>query len=146
MHDLSAVAYSSVAVRSLTPRDLDALLIDARSFNQLARVTGALLHHDGAFFQYFEGPPVEVARVYERIRKSSQHGNMVELLSRPIESRQFADWHMAFAEAPASVLQEICTERWEMAVPSLDKPGGGSPGLELLAGFWNKAMRVPSHS
>ncbi|MEO8366139.1 MAG: BLUF domain-containing protein [Pseudoxanthomonas sp.] len=146
MHDLSAVAYSSVAVSPLTTRDMDALLVDARSFNQKVQVTGALLHHDGNFFQYFEGPPAEVAVVYKRIRNSSQHQNLVELLNQPIGIRQFVDWHMAFAEAPASVLQEICTDQWQMTLSSLDTQQVRSPGLALLLAYWETAVRVSSHS
>jgi hypothetical protein len=145
MHDLSAVAYSSYAIPPLTPRDLDALLVDARSFNQKAGVTGALLHRQGAFLQYFEGPPAGVTSVYERIRSASQHENLVELLNQPIAGRQFADWHMAFADAPASTLQEICTEHWEMALPSLETPQVLSPGLLLLLDFWKAGKRVSSH-
>lgn len=146
MYDLSAVAYSSVAVRPLGPRDLDALLIDARSFNQKARITGALLHHAGAFFQYFEGPPSAVAAVYERVRNSSLHSGLVEMLNQPIGSRQFSEWHMAFADAPKSVLEEICTEHWEMSLPSLHNQQAQSPGLALLLIFWNTARYAPSVS
>ncbi|MEO6104776.1 MAG: BLUF domain-containing protein [Pseudoxanthomonas sp.] len=146
MHDLSAVAYSSAAVLPLTTRDLDALLVGARSFNQTVNVTGALLHHDGNFLQYFEGPPAAVASVYRRIRNSGQHENLVELLNQPLDTRQFSNWHMAFAEATASVLQEICTDRWEITRSSLDSQPAPSPGLALLLAFLDKAIHVPSHS
>ena len=34
---------------------MDGLRASSRRFNAAARVTGTLLHHDGAFWQYLEG-------------------------------------------------------------------------------------------
>ncbi len=141
MTDLAAIAYTSRAVRLLDSNALDWILIDARAFNDQVRVTGALLHHQGRFFQYFEGPPGAVARVYARIKASSQHGDLVELLQQPIAARQFGDWHMAFSEAPATVLEELCNEYWEMTLPGLLDRQAPSPGLKLLLDFWEAAGR-----
>jgi len=137
MNDLAAIAYASKAARPLDSHDLDGLLIDARAFNEKVRVTGALLHHQGAFFQYFEGAPAAVARVYERIKKSSTHHHLIELLNQPTDARQFAHWHMAFTETPATVLQELSNEIWEMLLPGLHGRQTRSPGLELLLNFWD---------
>lgn len=139
MEDLTAVAYASIAARALNARDLDALLIDSRSFNERVRVTGALLHHQGAFFQYFEGAPAAVARVYERIKRSSLHRDLTELLNQPIESRQFAHWHMAFCEASPTVLGALSNEYWEMTLPRLHERQARSRGLTLLLDFWEQA-------
>jgi Sensors of blue-light using FAD len=137
MNDLAAIAYASKAARPLDSHDLDGLLIDARAFNEKVQVTGALLHHQGAFFQYFEGPPAAVARVYERIKESRAHHHLLELLNQPTDARQFARWHMAFTETPATVLQELGNEIWEMTLPGLHDRQIRSPGLELLLNFWN---------
>jgi Sensors of blue-light using FAD len=137
MNDLAAVAYSSRAVRPLGARDLDELLIDARAFNESVQVSGALLHHQGIFFQYFEGPPAAVASVYRRIRNSSQHEQLIELLNQPMDSRQFVRWYMAFTEAPRTVLEELANEQWSMTLPRLRDRQTRSPGLDLLLNFWD---------
>ncbi len=139
MTDFTAIAYTSRAVRRLDTKALDDLLIDARAFNDRVQVTGALLHHQGSFFQYFEGPPGAVARVYARIKASSQHGELIELLHQPIAARQFGNWHMAFSEAPATVLEELANEYWEMTLPGLLDRQAHSPGLKLLLDFWKAA-------
>ena len=61
MSDLTNLCYVSSATRSLSVAQLTDLLIDARQFNQSVQVTGVLLHHDGGFFQYLEGPPAAIA-------------------------------------------------------------------------------------
>jgi Sensors of blue-light using FAD len=139
MEDLMAVVYTSVAARSLSTRDLDALLINARAFNENVSVTGALIHSEFAFLQYFEGPTEAVARVYERIKRSGSHKNLVERLNQPIATRQFENWHMAFAQAPSSVLEELSNEYWEMTLPGLQSSQYHSPGLTLLLDFWRSA-------
>lgn len=138
MQELTAVVYRSQAVRYMSALELDELLIGARPFNAKAQVTGALLHAQGTFLQYFEGPPEGVERVYARIRQSSQHERLVELLNEPIDTRQFARRHMAFCETPASELKEIANEMWTRALPNLRAKHTRSPGLKLLLGFWER--------
>ena len=147
MH-LAALAYVSTAVRPLSTEDLEALLVEARDFNQREQVTGALLHHDGSFFQYIEGPPDGLNRVYERIRSSSMHKGLVELIHHRIEKREFSTWHMAFAEAPGSLLQQLAHSQWADTVPSLQDNASSSAGLALLLAFWSRtragsAYRAP---
>jgi len=138
MEDLSAVVYPSTAKRSLSARDLDAVLISARSFNEPQHVTGVLLHQ-GSFLQYFEGPEDSVNRVYERIRHATKPRSLVELVNQRIAQREFTNWHMAFAEAPATGLEDLATEYWEMTVPGLAERAQRSPGLELLLDYWKTA-------
>jgi hypothetical protein len=142
MTDLNAVAYVSRATTPMRPRDLERLLIDARAFNEKLQVTGALLHHDGNFFQYLEGPPSSVACVYQRIRQSGRHQGLVELLNQPIAARQFVRWHMAFTDAPLTTLQALTNEIWAMSLPALNRPQPASPGLKMLLTFWNSTRRV----
>lgn len=135
---LTAIAYTSVASRPLSARDLDSILVDARAFNEKVGVTGALLHAEGMFFQYFEGPAAGVTEVYQKIKLSDKHKDIRELVHESIDVRQFAAWHMAFAEAPSTVLEELTNEYWEMTLPGLRRQAP-SPGLKLLLEFWNGA-------
>lgn len=139
MQSLEAIVYSSRAARPLGAHGLDALLIDARAFNEKVQVTGALIHSPTGFLQYFEGPSAAVARVYAKIQRSRTHEGLVELLHQPVETRQFTHWHMAFTGAPASVLEELTSEYWEMTLPGLLGKQAQSPGLRLLLDFWGAA-------
>ncbi len=139
MQELRAVVYRSQAVHLMSVGELDHLLVGARAFNEKAEVSGALLHHQGAFLQYFEGPRESVERVYARIRRSPEHEQLVELLYQPIDTRQFSRWHMAFAEPTLSVLEEIANEMWTMALPAVRAGQARSPGLQHLLDFWHQA-------
>lgn len=142
MH-LVAIAYASTAVRPLDAEQIDAILSEARDHNHRAGVTGALLHHEGAFFQYIEGPAEGVEEVYRRIRASRRHGGIVEFLHAPIEARQFPQWYMGFADAPPTLLQRLAGAQWETVVPSLATRAADSPGLALLLDFWSRAGAPP---
>jgi len=140
MSDLAAIAYSSKTTRPMSSRDLEALLIEARAFNEKVQVTGVLFQHQDAFFQYFEGPPSAVTIVYERIRASPMHHHLVELLNQPVNTRQFTRWHMAFTKTTLSTLQALSNEIWEMALPTLHSQQVRSAGLTLLLKFWGSAQ------
>lgn len=143
MQELAAVVYQSHAVHSMSGRELDELLISARAFNERSQVSGTLLHNRGKFLQYFEGPTESVERVYTRIRRSHQHERLVELSYKPIDAREFARWHMAFAEPPASVLEEIANEMWTRALPELRAGQNRSPGMQMLLDFWEQSGQQP---
>jgi hypothetical protein len=136
---LVAIAYVSSARRLLRSHELDALLADARAFNARLGVTGALLHGEGSFFQYFEGEPAAVDEVYARIKRATTHHGLIELLRDDIGQRLFADWHMGFGTAPRSLMQELAQARWGQALNALASTPDASSGSTLLQDYW---MRV----
>ena len=141
MSQLRAIAYVSTATREPSEDDLEALLTDARDFNQQAGVTGALLLHDVTFFQYFEGAPSGVEQVYERIRKSSLHRDIHQLLDTPIGRREFARWHMGFQVSPKSLVLQLAGASWTASVPNMPSGRAASDGLQLLLDFWHRSRR-----
>lgn len=139
--DLIALAYVSTAIKPLTSQELDELLADARAFNQEVGVTGALLYHDNSFFQYLEGPADGVKIVYDRIKSSRMHKDLIELIYGPAEKREFSDWHMGFTEAPGSLLQQLANAEWTQSLPELQTRAAPSSGLRILLRFWARARR-----
>ena len=140
MPPLVAVAYVSSAFRRFTPEALDTLLLDARAFNLVAGVSGALLHQDGSFFQYFEGPEVGVAEVYSRIKTSRSHRGLIELVSAPVNQRYFSTWSMGFAEPVASELLAISQASWLAEHQVISAQDACAPGVALLLSFWLRAQ------
>lgn len=141
---LHAVAYLSTAVRVPTQQELDRLLEVSQTLNERDGISGALLHHDGTFLQYLEGPRDAVQAVFRRIKASPLHHGVIDLLDEPLESRQFAGWHMGFAQTPASWMQLLSQARWMSTVNGLRQDAGEpSPGVGLLLQFWSQARRLP---
>lgn len=145
---LRAIAYVSRATRSFIPEQLDALLLDARMFNASVNVSGVLFFHKDRFFQYFEGPAESVDAVYSRIRNSSSHHQIVELLATDTARRYFDTWHMGFCDAPETTMRQLANASWEQAMPITRDEFQGFKGLELAVYHWNKwsAERSPSSS
>lgn len=136
---IHAIAYVSTASEGLmSPEAVDRLLVEAREFNLACGVTGVLLHHDGNFLQYIEGPPESVDLVFQRIQKASRHHGIVELLNGPVERRHFSTWTMGFAETTQTEIQHISQAVWSEQLQQLNRDPVSSPGLALLLAFWER--------
>ena len=143
MPSLIAIAYVSSATQHLSSHELDTLLLDAWEFNSRMSVTGALLHHDGSFFQYLEGPEAGVEQVYSRIQRARRHQGIIEIFREPIVQRHFSEWSMGFIESTASEMQSVSQASWNTqleAAISKDQDIN-SPGLKILLSFWQRAKR-----
>jgi hypothetical protein len=117
--------------------DLDQLLLAARTSNKVVGVTGVLLYGDSRFFQYFEGPAIEVNRVYDRIRRSDLHKDIAELEHRQIAHRIFHDWYMGYRHAPETMLQKLSQETWDRELPWAKDHATESSGVRALIEFFN---------
>ena len=102
--------------RSLaTPEQTEQILAGARRRNQRSGVTGALLFTGGHFAQLLEGPAQAVAATMAAVEADPRHEAVTRLIESEIEQRRFADWTMAYIEAPGAddLIQQL------LAVPAI---------------------------
>ena len=71
----------------------------ARSQNEPAGITGALLVTDHWFVQALEGERSPVQSLYERIRSDDRHEQVTLIEADDVESRVFSRWAMAQVSA-----------------------------------------------
>jgi hypothetical protein len=90
------IAYISRAVRPLSDEDLQYLLAQCRRDNALHQVTGVLFYSHGNIAQLFEGEAEILEPLFERISHDGRHSHVRKLVQKPITTRSFADWSMAF--------------------------------------------------
>lgn len=136
MTNLRSVVYVSTATRELTTTELEALLTHARTFNHQHHVTGVLLHSGPNFMQCFEGAPDDVREVYERVKRSSQHKDIVEYMDCELSERAFGSWAMGAATLAESEMLTLSTAEWSQSTQhafSAKSPAG----LEMLKVFWS---------
>ena len=101
---LAQLVYRSRATHPPTREGVQALLAQARERNAREHITGLLVLDGDCFFQWLEGPPEGVQRVWEAIRRDPRH-HEVERLHTPWRTeRLFADWRMQWAT--------VSTEPW----------------------------------
>ena len=121
-------------------QDLEALLLDARDFNRHNGLTGVLLYSGRNFMQCLEGPPDAVARAYARIRASSRHTDITELMDAPIEQRAFSGWVMGATVATPSEFVAVSTAKWLSRSALAASPPAVPPGLGRLQVFWEMRL------
>ena len=137
---LTALVYVSSATGHLSDQQIDGILASSRRVNAQAQVTGTLLHHDGTFLQYLEGPAEGVARVWERVAVCRMHHSINVLLREPLQARYFDQWHMGFVQAPATVLQALAQGRWRASARPLLASPEPSSALGVLLDFWQRSQ------
>ncbi len=139
MSELHALVYVSTATRMLMLADIDQILVEAQANNRKEEITGVLLYDAGNFMQYLEGPLENLVRVYQRIKNSSKHHGIVELLKWPIEVREFPEWSMAFRSVNA-VGMSLPNVHGELLLDWLAASGNSASAASvLLTNFWSRS-------
>lgn len=82
-------------------RACDAILESARRNNARDGITGALAASPDLFVQALEGSQEAVSEAFLRISQDDRHRSVCLVEVRPITTRHFEDWSMAFAEIEA---------------------------------------------
>jgi hypothetical protein len=90
------IVYISRAVHPLSDQDLAHLLTQSRRDNMRHGITGILFYSHGNIAQLFEGEPGIADSLFERIARDGRHSHVQKLIDRPITSRSFSEWSMAF--------------------------------------------------
>lgn len=99
---LYSLVYVSSAVTLFSSAELVALLDQSRANNARLDVSGLLLYKDGNLMQLLEGDRDTVLGLYARIGRDPRHRGLLRLLEANVETRQFADWSMAFHDLGAA--------------------------------------------
>jgi hypothetical protein len=136
MSSVFQLVYVSSARVRFTPEELDALLSQARTRNEAAKIGGMLLHDDGNFMQVLEGERDPVLALFERIRRDPRHHRIITLLSHQIAHRDFDEWSMGYRNVgtPQSPRPPGFNEFFEV---DLDIPDIAPRALRLLISFRN---------
>jgi hypothetical protein len=142
---LATLTYRSKA-SSAFPRDgLDSILDVARSRNHALSVTGLLIYDNGRIFQWLEGPPENVANIWNSIRHDKRHTDIEVLEYSASADRVFGEWDMKLATKPPqspSVAHGYVPLSITMMAPALVVETGFAkvPGPRYPA-VWSSARR-----
>ncbi|MEI8299219.1 MAG: BLUF domain-containing protein [Pseudomonadota bacterium] len=132
MLDGKSICYVSAAIKPMAQRELEIVLEAARPFSETNSVTGALLHDDGSFFHYFEGPAGGVDAFYAAIKTASWHTGIIELLCESITKRSIPKWYMGSTDVPQSSPLSLRLSEWKQLKRHIDRGHDQSPSVTLL--------------
>lgn len=90
------ILYMSRAVHPLTDQELQHLLNQSRHDNARNGVTGVLFYSHGNIAQLFEAEEEAADALFARIAVDGRHSHVVKHIDKPIGTRSFAGWSMAF--------------------------------------------------
>ena len=137
--DLYSLVYTSTASRPLAKSDLERILDNARTRNLEENVTGLLLFTEGKFMQYLEGPKSGVLKIFELIKTSSLHDQIVEVSRNDLVVREYGDWSMAFlADVDAHALPHLGDDASLQRGLEAPATAASTPAHTQLAEFWKK--------
>lgn len=87
------------------------LLLRARERNRTMGLTGFLHHEEGFFFQWLEGPAVNLAAVQQIIEDDPLHGAITYLHRGTDAAPEFPDWQMGYSRREdGSVLEWLARD------------------------------------
>lgn len=89
--------YVSTAVLPMNDVELADLLQTAKARNDRQKITGMLLYKGGHFMQVLEGDEASVMKVFTDIEMDMRHKSVDTLRVEYIQSRDFPNWSMGFA-------------------------------------------------
>jgi hypothetical protein len=101
------VTYISHVSEPLSSEQLLALLLQCRTQNAERGITGMLIYGNCTFLQTIEGDEDVIDPLMEKISKDGRHEDIRLLTRRSIESRQYADWSMGFAQVTDEGLKDV---------------------------------------
>jgi len=137
--DLNSLVYVSSAVRLLSLDEIRSLLKRARERNMEYGITGVLLHTNGNFMQYLEGPKDNLDIIYRIIREDARHTGFIFISRETIESRQFGDWSMGFLTKNVEGYVNSPSER-RLIEMILELPNENPSAARIaLHGFWERS-------
>ncbi len=90
---IDSLAYLSISNIKPSERQLNQMLEQFQSANDLHSITGFLVYDQNHFFQYIEGPEKEIDSLMENIRKDPRHKIMAEAANWRSD-RRFEGWSM----------------------------------------------------
>lgn len=140
---LRSLIYVSSAVKEMSEFELQGLLFDCRRFNLESGVTGILLYSDASFMQCLEGEDDAITVTYDRIKKSSKHYGVIEIVDEPAQNRSFPDFQMGFVHAARAEALKASSEIWRCRVAARAKTTNDQLYLGMLQAFWQQSARMP---
>ncbi len=88
------LTYRSRATVPMSPATLRQLQHSASVRNRAEGVTGLVLYDENRFFQWLEGPPASLARVWSSISRDPRHTEIEALSVHAAPTRLFSQWDM----------------------------------------------------
>ncbi len=101
---LMTLTYRSRATSPLSETQLGDLQHAAAIRNSREGITGLMVYNDDRFFQWLEGPPASIARVWSSISRDQRHADIEALSVHSAPTRLFGKWHLRLSTGPADAV------------------------------------------
>lgn len=92
--------YTSAVASTVAHSEIIKIAQHASDKNKNLEVTGMMIYHQGSILQVLEGSKATVEALFEKIKKDPRHTQVLQLIARETQSREFSDWAMGFKTLP----------------------------------------------
>ncbi|HRN52512.1 MAG TPA: BLUF domain-containing protein [Gemmatimonadaceae bacterium] len=136
MPSFLSLTYQSRATREMSVEELHALQRAAVARNHAEDVTGMLLYAERRFFQWIEGPPRSIERIWNSISRDSRHTDITSLAVHSSTFRLFGQWNLKLAKKERAVPTDHASRQdihWPASrLAYLVATGGEAAAAELM--------------
>ncbi len=111
---LYTFVYCSRAADDMDDAEVNRLIVSAQRYNLTCGITGVLVFGSGVFFQWIEGPAVEVRKLMASLHRDRRHYDIVSLdQSEEGRERLYPNWQME--RVGADDIREVLQDALESA-------------------------------
>ena len=90
------LTYESNATGNPTEKDMEQLLLEARTNNLKNDITGCLIYYNGGFIQIIEGEKDKIIELFGKIKIDTRHTDVHLFSDDTITQRTFTNWGMSY--------------------------------------------------
>jgi len=106
---LMTLTYRSRATSPLSETQLGDLQHAAAARNRVEGITGIVRYNDNRFFQWLEGPPASIARIWSSISRDPRHADIEALSVHAAPTRLFGKWSLKLTTGHGDPLIDAVT-------------------------------------
>lgn len=117
--------YTCALQSTVSCQDLAEIAKTSAVANEARGITGMLICKDGSVLQVLEGQKADVEALYDQIQMDNRINNLIVLIRRMAEKREFPDWSMGYRNASAE------EEAFDLSAISMPEALPTEPSQEL---------------
>ena len=113
------LCYISKKSESLDREGVRSIVRTSKKNNDAKEITGVLVEYKSDFLQYLEGDPVEIYKLFNKIKLDERHYEVNLLQYSPLETPLFSGWAMVYRDLDS--LDSVDRNKYNQCIETIEE-------------------------